>query len=181
MQFLLKVCLLTFTLMQAVQAGRYYNTENGRFISRDPIANPQDPKVVMLHNSARYHAAVNREFFQRDSSTRYSEQNGYHDGMSLYNAYFAERFTTDPSGLESGMGPHAGRTPRYDLSERIADAREEKKRLVQEALNNKAATKCVYDKQAKTLTCTDPQGNTETCKTVEQNKLKENEKNGPIS
>ena len=46
--------------MQAVQAGRYYNTENGRFISRDPI--------------------------------------GYHDGMSLYNAYFAEKFALDPSG-----------------------------------------------------------------------------------
>ena len=37
MKFLLKTFLITFTLIQAVQAGRYYNTEDGRFISRDPL------------------------------------------------------------------------------------------------------------------------------------------------
>jgi len=60
MKFLLKAFLITFTLMQAAQAGRYYNTEQGRFIQRDPL--------------------------------------GYVDGMSLYNAYFAERFALDPMG-----------------------------------------------------------------------------------
>ena len=60
MKFLLKTFLITFTLIQAVQAGRYYNSEDGRFISRDPL--------------------------------------GYVDGMSLYNAYFAERFAQDPNG-----------------------------------------------------------------------------------
>jgi len=62
MKYIIKLFLITFTLMQAVQAGRYYNTENGRFIQRDPL--------------------------------------GYVDGMSLYNAYFAERFALDPMGLQ---------------------------------------------------------------------------------
>ena len=62
MNFLLKTFLITFTLIQAVQAGRYYNSEDGRFISRDPL--------------------------------------GYEDGMSLYNAYFAEQFALDPYGLK---------------------------------------------------------------------------------
>ena len=60
MKLFIKALLITFTLIQAVQAGRYYNTENGRFISRDSA--------------------------------------GYIDGMSLYNAYFAEKFSLDPSG-----------------------------------------------------------------------------------
>ena len=73
MKFLLKIFLITITLMQAVQAGRYYNTENGRFISRDPL--------------------------------------GYVDGMSLYNAYFAENFGTDPTGLwKLGSGHKSKRT-----------------------------------------------------------------------
>ena len=55
--------LFFFTLVQAAQAGRYYNSDYGRFVSRDPI--------------------------------------GYHDGMSLYNAYFAEEFALDPSGFET--------------------------------------------------------------------------------
>ncbi len=60
MKLLLKTFFITFTLIQAVQAGRYYNSENGRFIQRDPL--------------------------------------GYVDGMSLYNAYFAEQFQVDPMG-----------------------------------------------------------------------------------
>ena len=60
MKHLLKTFFITFILIQAVQAGRYYNTENGRFISRDYL--------------------------------------GYVDGMSLYNAYFAEKFALDPKG-----------------------------------------------------------------------------------
>ena len=63
MKLLLKTFFITFTLIQAVQAGRYYNTENGRFISRDPL--------------------------------------GYVDGMSLYNAYFAEQLTLDPMGTKA--------------------------------------------------------------------------------
>lgn len=61
MKHIFKIFLLIFTLLQAAQAGRYYHSDYGRFISRDPI--------------------------------------GYQDGMSLYNAYFAERFALDPSGL----------------------------------------------------------------------------------
>ena len=65
MKFFLKTFFITFTLIQAVQAGRYYNTENGRFISREPL--------------------------------------GYVDGMSLYNAYFAERFGVDPMGYKKAI------------------------------------------------------------------------------
>lgn len=60
MKLLIKVFLLSITLIQSAQAGRYYNSDYGRFVSRDTI--------------------------------------GYHDGMSLYNAYFAERLALDPSG-----------------------------------------------------------------------------------
>ena len=64
MRFIFMIFTLTFLLMQAAQAGRYYHSDYGRFrfVSRDPI--------------------------------------GYVDGMSLYNAYFAEGFNVDPSGLE---------------------------------------------------------------------------------
>lgn len=56
-----KILLLLTTLSQTIQAGRYYDSDYGRFVSRDPI--------------------------------------GYVDGMSLYNAYFAERFASDPTGF----------------------------------------------------------------------------------
>ena len=61
-----------------------FDPEIGRFISRDPIVSPKDPMVVMAINKQR-----NKNFI---------EHNGYHDGMSLYNAYFAEQFGLDPMG-----------------------------------------------------------------------------------
>lgn len=63
MRFIFKIFILTFLLTQATQAGRYYHSDYGRFVSRDPI--------------------------------------GYVDGMSLYNAYFAEKFALDPQGYET--------------------------------------------------------------------------------
>ena len=60
MKFLLKTFLITFAFSQIAVAGRMFDPEVGRFISRDPL--------------------------------------GYVDGMSLYNAYFAERFSLDPTG-----------------------------------------------------------------------------------
>ena len=63
----LKFSILFISLIQMVEAGRYYDNEHGRFIQRDPL--------------------------------------GYVDGMSLYNAYFAEGFALDPSGLKiTGTG-----------------------------------------------------------------------------
>lgn len=62
MKNFIKSLFLLFALFQTAQAGRYYHSDYGRFVSRDPI--------------------------------------GYVDGMSLYNAYFAERFALDPTGLE---------------------------------------------------------------------------------
>ena len=62
MKSLVKILILCFILAQTAYAGRYYNSDVGRFIQRDPL--------------------------------------GYVDGMSLYNAYFAEQFGTDPMGTE---------------------------------------------------------------------------------
>lgn len=62
MKLLFKTLLFSFAFIQIAQAGRYYNSDYGRFVSRDPI--------------------------------------GYVDGMSLYNAYFAERFAVDPYGTK---------------------------------------------------------------------------------
>lgn len=98
---LLKIFSIAFLLMQFTASARYYSSEMGRFINRDPIGNPQDPRDIMAQNEVRYQATVNRGFIQRDSShPRYSEPNGYHDGMSLYNAYFAEHFSLDPTGMD---------------------------------------------------------------------------------
>ena len=95
---LLKIFSIAFLLVQFTASARYYSSEMGRFINRDPMGNPQDPRAIVAQNEARYQATVNREFIERDESPRYSEPNGYHDGMSLYNGYFAQKFALDPSG-----------------------------------------------------------------------------------
>lgn len=61
MKFFLKIFFISFTFIQIASAGRMYDPEIGRFISRDPL--------------------------------------GYVDGMSQYNAYFAEKFALDPTGF----------------------------------------------------------------------------------
>ena len=60
MKFFLKLIFISFAFIQIASAGRMYDPEIGRFISRDPL--------------------------------------GYVDGMSMYNAYFAEKFALDPTG-----------------------------------------------------------------------------------
>ena len=59
----LLILLLFLSAYQTLEAGRYYSSDQGRFIQRDSL--------------------------------------GFVDGMSLYNAYFAERFELDPSGHET--------------------------------------------------------------------------------
>ena len=59
MKHLLKTFFITFILIQAVQAGRYYNTENGRFIT-----------VEGTHNKfPNYEANINGVWLYSFSST----------------------------------------------------------------------------------------------------------------
>ena len=77
--------------MQVTASARYYSSEMGRFINRDPIATSQNPRTIMAQNHARHKYGPTGGFIQRT---------GYHDGMSLYNGYFAEKFGLDPNGME---------------------------------------------------------------------------------
>jgi len=69
MKLSLKVVLMIFGLIQTAQAGRMFDANQGRFLSRDA--------------------------------------QGYVDGMSLYNGYFAEKMMLDPTGRQATELPPA--------------------------------------------------------------------------
>jgi len=70
-----------------VLSGNYYTFTGRRF----------DPESELMYFRNRYYSAGLGRFMGRDPL-------GYSGGLSLYNAYFVSRGTTDMSGLSSGEG-----------------------------------------------------------------------------